>query len=127
MAVDYTTAVGKLRALIPDIEEIFGPNKDEFMFGDAQLNVYLDLAHGNTYFAAADACEVLGTSEALILKVLSNQDQQTDGAKMMQQFLQRAQRLRERAAAENRVNDAEDEGTFFIVDFAVWPPHLEPR
>jgi hypothetical protein len=101
---DFTSDVAKVRALIPDIEELphsadpSGPV--EFIFSNAHLQVFLDLNEGSIRYAAADACEVLGTSEALILKVITTEDLSTDGAKLMAQYMARAAMLRTTAIDE---------------------------
>lgn len=125
---DYGTDVGKLRALIPDSEQLPDENGNNaaYIFSDDHLNVYLGLNSGNIRLAAADALEVLGTTEGFILKVLINQDQQTDGAKLMAQYLARAKQLRERNAAELELLNAADEGSFTIVEFFL-PGHAEVR
>ena len=97
--IDFSTDVARVRGLIPDIEEL--PNSAdpsgpvEFIFSDPHLQSFLDLNGGSVRLAAADACEVLGLSEALILKVITTEDLVTDGSKLMQQYLARAKQLRD--------------------------------
>ena len=116
---DFSTAVNQVRALIPDIEQL--PNAadptapDEFMFSDAHLTAFLVLNANDVRLAAADACEVLGTSEAIILKVITTEDLVTDGSKLMAQYLARAKQLRDTAAGV---------GTDQVDGFDIVPYHL---
>lgn len=102
-----------LRILIPDTEEMLNPARPgdppTKMFTDEELGGYLQLNAGSVRLAAADACEVIGTSEALIAKVIQTEDLKTDGAKVMQQFLARAKQLRARAkdAGEDEAMNAD--------------------
>lgn len=129
MAIDYSTPLGKLRALIPDVEEVDWEDTGEvsYLFTDEQLQAYLSL-HSETspgiHRAAADAVGALATSEALISKVIKTEDLQTDGAKVANALLLRAQRLREHADDEER---KEDESAFDIVDFTPLPRIIWPR
>lgn len=124
MAPDYATEVGKLRALIPDVEELPNPNDPygphSYLFEDAHLEAILSVNNGNLRLAAADACEVLGTSEGYIAKVIKTEDLQTDGAKLMGQFLVRARELRRRAREEEA---SEDVDGFDIVPYVVPRPN----
>lgn len=119
MAVDFSTPVGQVRALIPDIEKVPNPNdpygNPEYIFADDHLEAFLGLNDGDVYLAAADACEALGTSEAYIAKVITTEDLQTDGAKLMDSFTRRARHLRDRA-------NEKGEGSFFDVT-----PYHVPR
>lgn len=115
----FDTDVKKVRALIPDIEPVPNPNQPyadpEYMFADLHLQAFLDINNQNIRLAAADALEALGTSEAYIAKVIKTEDLQTDGAKMMGQFLARSRWLRQVASME--AND--DPDGFDIVEYAV--------
>lgn len=106
--INFAEPVGMVRALIPDIEEIPNPNRpfdnDEYLFTDEYLSALLELNGENVRLAAADACEALGTSEGLIAKVIKTEDLQTDGAKLMAQFLARAKQLRARADREEAMD-----------------------
>ncbi len=128
-AVDvFDTDVADVRALIPDVEAIINPNRPgsepETIFTDSHLASLLRLNRANVRLAAADALEVLGTSEALILKVVTTEDLATNGAALMGRYLERARQMRQAAAAEM---NAEDEGGFDIIPFFVSPAHWEPR
>lgn len=124
LAVDFTTGIGKLRALIPDVERVPNPNAPtdtaDYIFNDNHLEAFLDLNSDNTYLAAADACEALGTSEGYIAKVIKTEDLQTDGAKLMGQFLLRAKQLRRRAASD--IFDEAQNG-FDIIPYVIPKPN----
>lgn len=122
--IDYSEVVNQVRALIPDVERLpnpANPNADaEYMFTDEHLQALLNLNAGNIRLTAADACEVLGTSEAIIAKVIKTEDLQTDGAKVMGQFLARSKQLR--AYALESTND--DVDGFDIVPYVVPPANI---
>jgi len=123
----WSTPIGRVRALIPDIEQLRDDSGQvdnvEYLFSDAHLQTLLDINADSVRMAAADACSVLGTSEALISKVIATDDLKTDGAKVMQQFLARAKALREQAAAEGDVAGVYED---LSVIPAAWPyPHPE--
>lgn len=143
MAVDFKTAVGKVRALIPDVEEIPNSNRPgdapEYLFSDDHLGVFLDtvgatptdpndsLTYVSTgaqnFWAAALACDAIGGSEALISKVITTEDLATDGAKLGNYWTNRAKWLRQQAA---QLESDEFDG-FEIVPFYPRPVHWEPR
>jgi hypothetical protein len=139
---DYSTALGKVRALIPDVERVDWENdgSSNYMFTDNHLEGLLGLYpeienpdnvdYQSTIHirrAAADAVDVIATSEVLVSKVIKTEDLQTDGAKAANALILRAQQLRRQADKEE---DALDLGTAFtVVDFqaarqplGVWPP-----
>lgn len=99
MAIDLSTNVGQVRALIPDLDET------DLLFKDTELAAYLALAEGSTdrikvLRAAALAVDVLARSEALLLKVLSVSGvgtTTTDGSKLAAELRQHATQLRAEA------------------------------
>jgi hypothetical protein len=122
---DYTTAVGKVRALIPDVEQVDWENDgiSSYLFTDLHLKGLLDI---NTYVAgvyqrwdvkraAADALGALAVSEALIAKVVKTEDLQTDGAKLANALFARVQQLRQQADSDEEDNDSLT--AFSIVEF----------
>ena len=119
-APDFTDPVWQARAMIPDVEKVPDPNNPystpEYLFTDEHIQAILDLNHGNVRLAAADLCEVLGTSEGYIAKVIKTEDLVTDGAKLMGQFIARARQLRSYAKEEMG-----DEGEAFE-----WIPYTVP-
>src|SRR5690625_2724149 len=65
------------------------------MFEDTQLEGLLELNNGRVRLAAADAVEAIAFSEALISKVITTEDLQTDGAKVATAMLAKARQLRD--------------------------------
>lgn len=112
--IDYTSPVGQVRLLIPDVEELYDPrqlNKDpEYLFTDAQIQAFLAIEGGSVKKAAAAAKLAIATTEALILKVLTTDDKSTDGAKLGAELRQQAKHLREQAEAD----EASDVGFAYI-------------
>jgi len=118
------SALGDVRALIPDIEQLGDPldptAEDSYIFDDDTLNRYLRINSGSVKRAAADACEALGTSEMLILKKLITEDLSTDGATLAREYGAKAQRLRARATQEE--DDEAGDGTgFFRIGYSRRP------
>lgn len=123
---DFSTDLGMVRSLIPDVEQVdfSGEGVPSYLFSDAHLSAILKLYIGKSQRsrikrAAADALTAIAVSEALISKVITTEDLQTDGAKLANALLAGAKQLREDA---NR--DDEDEEECFgieIVDFQPYP------
>lgn len=105
---DYTTAVGQVRLLIPDVEQLDNladPTASaEYLFNDSQIQAFLALYSNNVKRAAAQAKLVLATSEALINKVIRTADYTTDGAKLGAELRAQAAELK----AEADKDEAED-------------------
>jgi len=105
---DYTTAVGQVRLLVPDVEQLGDlaapTNPASYIFSDPQIQAFLTLYSDNVKRAAAQAKLVLATSEALINKVIRTDDLATDGAKLAQELRAQAQML----MAEADKDDLED-------------------
>jgi hypothetical protein len=105
---DYTTAVGQVRLLVPDVEQLgdlaVPTNPASYIFSDPQIQAFLTLYSNNVKRAAAQAKLVLATSEALINKVIRTDDLATDGAKLAQELRAQAQML----MAEADKDDLED-------------------
>lgn len=137
---DYSTAIGRVRALIPDIEQVDweSDGNASYIFSDNHLEGLLALygvdggsCAGATLaltakirHAAADAVEAIAVSEALISKVIKTEDLQTDGAKTANALLGRAGLLRRQAAKEEEQEDLET--AFTVVDFHPSRNHCEP-
>lgn len=126
MAVDFSTPLGKVRALIPDTEEVDWDDSGttSFLLPDGHLSALLSLNNDQVRLAAADACEAIGMSEALISKVIKTEDLETDGAKNAQVFLTRARQLRD---AHKWEQDVEASGHFQLVKFRQVPPNIFRR
>lgn len=115
---DYSTAVGQVRLLIPDVEQLISPKDPEadaaYIFNDAQIQAFISLYSDNVKRAAAQAKLVLATSEALISKVIKTDDLSTDGAKLGAELRAQAAELRKEADQDDLL-DASD--AFDIVSF----------
>ncbi|MEU8199286.1 hypothetical protein AB0C10_36425 [Microbispora amethystogenes] len=111
MAVEfYDTDVGQVRLLIPDVDE------DNQLLDDEQIRGFLAM-EGSVKRAAAQALDVIASSEALISKKIRTQEGlTTDGPAVAKELRARAADLRVQAAAEG-----DDGGGFDVVDFA--DPH----
>lgn len=120
---DYSSPIGQVRALIPDVEELEDPTdlgaEPEYIFSDAQIQAYLAMARDNVFRAAAFAVNTLATSEGLILKVLKSDDRQTDGAKLAEALGKRAEWLRKQA-------EEEDEELALYEAFNIYPYDEHP-
>lgn len=114
-----------IRALIPDLEPVFGDDEDETMFSDDDLASYYSVGAGNVLRAAAYANFAIATSEALISKKIRTQDLQTDGPAVAAQLLAKGNYLMARADKDDATANAE---FFQIVDFqsgwVIYPPEL---
>ncbi len=112
---DYTTAIGQVRLLVPDVEQLpssVDPSADpSYLFNDSQIQALLSLYSNNIKRSAAQAKLILATSEALINKVIKTDDLSTDGAKL-------AAELRAQAAflmSEADKDDTEDSYDSFTI------------
>jgi len=105
---DYSTAVGQVRLLIPDVEQLDNladPSAAaSYIFNDSQVQAFLALYSNNVKRAAAQAKLVLATSESLINKVIKTADYATDGAKLGAELRAQATLLQ----AEADKDEAED-------------------
>ncbi len=112
---DYTTVVGQIRLLIPDVEQLENPadpNQDAaYIFNDAQLQAFASLYGNNVKRAAAQAKLVLATSETLINKVIKTYDFATDGAKLGAELRAQAKQLQEEADKDDLVDSYESSFT----------------
>lgn len=92
--------IRRVRNLIPDNDAIYGDNSDEYLFDDQAIeDLYTD-GHESTLYAAGLAKIIIGTSEALILKVVTNYETKTDGASLAKQYLAMGREMLNRATAE---------------------------
>jgi hypothetical protein len=105
---DYSTAIGQVRLLIPDVEQLSDPANPSadaaFLFNDAQITALVALYTNSIKRSAAQAKLILATSEALINKVIRTADYTTDGAKLGAELRAQAADLR----AEADKDDSED-------------------
>jgi hypothetical protein len=112
---DYSSVVGQIRLLIPDVEQLANPadptGAGEYIFNDAQVQAFASMYSDNIKRAAAQAKLVLATSEALINKVIRTTDYTTDGAKLGAELREQAKLLQAEAAQD----DLADSSDSFIV------------
>ncbi|MCK9602379.1 MAG: hypothetical protein M0R06_25260 [Sphaerochaeta sp.] len=96
---DVTTDRGKVRMLITDVEST------DPCFDDDEIDAFLSMADSGVLLAAAMALETIASNEVLVLKVIKLLDLTTDGAKVSDALLKRAQLLRDQAASEAETFD----------------------
>ena len=108
---DYATAIGQVRLLIPDTEQLpnlSDPEADSsYIFDDHQIQALVSLYSDNVKRAAAQAKLVLATSEALINKVIRTADYNTDGAKLGAELREQAKALQQEADKDDLVDSYE--------------------
>jgi hypothetical protein len=120
--VDFSSVIGQIRALIPDVEQVDYSDTGiaEYMFADAHLRGLYTIAPGEgsakIYRAGASALRALAVSEGLIQKVIRTEDLQTDGAKLASALLAGAKQLEDQASSAD-----EDSEIMMIVDFQPLP------
>lgn len=115
---DYSTAVGQLRLLISDTEELGDPSNPllpaEFIFHDEAIEGFLVVSNGNILRAASRALKAMAASEAIISKVIRTEDLSTNGAAVATALRALAKDYSDEADAADDLA-AEDEG-FMLVD-----------
>lgn len=110
MAID-SSIIRRVRNLIPDADPIFGEDGDEYLFDDQSIeDFYLD-GNSNVKWAAGLAKITIGSSEALILKVITNYETKTDGASLAKQWLAMGQNL----VSQGKTEVDEEEFDYFDV------------
>ena len=123
--IDYTSPIGQVRVLIPDLRKLEDlrdlRNEPRYLFTDDEILACLAINNGNVKRAAADACDAVGMDKALQLLVLKTDDKQTDGAKLLDAIVKRAKTLREQAKEDDENNLSFDVvyPSFEPVDWAV--------
>jgi hypothetical protein len=114
---DYATAVGQVRLLIPDTEQLLDPSgtydHGEYIFSDPQIQAFLSLYSNNVKRAAAQAKLVLATSEALINKVIRTADYNTDGAKLGAELREQSKQLQAEADKDD-LTESYEEGLIVV-------------
>ena len=116
MPPDYTTDVGKVRALIPD-------NGAEYLFEDEEIEAFLSVGGDSVLRATALALYAIATNEVLTYKYVKTDDLLIDGSKAADFLLKRAARLDGQADIEDATDD------FLIVYPQAFPvrPEATPR
>lgn len=119
---DYSTAIGQVRLLIPDVEQLDNladpTAAAAYIFSDPQIQAFLTLYSNNVKRAAAQAKLVLATSEALINKVIRTADYTTDGAKLGAELRAQAAALQSEADKDEAEDSYEE---IALVSFTTKP------
>lgn len=115
MALDDTDITRRIRNLIPDTDQIFGDDGNEYLFDDDAIEDFYIEGQSNVKYAAGLAKLTIGSSEAFILKVITNYETKTDGASLAKQWLAMGQELIAQAKEELAVADG---GFFNIIPYA---------
>jgi hypothetical protein len=110
ITTDTATAIGMIRLLISDV------NVADPVFTDAEVGAFYLFEGSNVRLGAAQALDTLASNEALVSKVITTLDLQTDGAKVAAELRARAKTLRDTAA------DYTADGTLFAMDIVEWRP-----
>jgi hypothetical protein len=103
VAIDFTTDIGKIRALTGDVGEEIG-----FIMSDDEITVILANEGGILLLGAAGVLEVMATKQAIISQKIKTMDLSTDGPAVAKSLLDRAKLMREQYALST-----ENEGTDF--------------
>lgn len=101
MAVDFTTAIGQVRAHI-------GDTTDDPILTDPEIQAMLDVAQDNVYAAIASALRRIATETALLMKYVRTDDMLVDGTKTADSLLKSAAEFEGRAKAY-------DSGAYFEI------------
>lgn len=99
-----TTDVGMVRLLCNDT------NPDDYLLSDDEITALLTLEGNSVKLAAAQAIDTIADNEALLGKVIRDQDLQTDGAKVAAELRKRAAALRAQVTTE--LEQADDAGYY---------------
>jgi hypothetical protein len=120
---NYATAIGQVRLLIPDTEQLDDPGTSTvdaaYIFSDSQIQAFLTLYSNNVKRAAAQAKLVLATSEALINKVIRTADYNTDGAKLGAELREQSKQLQAEADKDD-LTDSYEEGLIVVPLLTKW-------
>lgn len=90
----YAESVKLVRLLTGD------KSTDELIFTDEEMEMFLELNHGNVYYAAADALDAIASNAAYTLKVLTILDVTTNGQATAEAIRASAAALRAKADAD---------------------------
>ena len=115
MTIDYDSAEGQVRLLIPDTATDDGTDQGSYVFSDDQIAAFLSIAGGNILRAAAHAMVALANDQALLLKHIRTYDLAVNGPMVAEALRKSAEGLR---AEADKVEDAENlEDAFMVVNF----------
>lgn len=115
--------IKRIRNLIPDTAAIFGDGENEYLFDDEEIGYFYLDGNQSVKWAAGLAKITVGSSEALILKVITNYETKTDGAALAKQWLAMGQELIDQGKAEvgNGILDYFDIVNFPTDEDSLWP------
>ena len=105
MTIDYTTPLGQVRNLIPDVDDA------DPIFTDARINAFLATSGDNVLRAAALAMRAIANEVNLLLKYVKTDDLFTNGPAVSAELRQQADKLDARA----NDSDAADSNDFYEV------------
>ena len=105
--------IRQVRLLIPDAEAVYGDTGNEYMFSEQDIEDFLALGRGSVKWAAGLAKITVGSSEALILKVIKNYETSTNGAVLMKEWVAAGEKL----IAEGREDVADGIFGYFDIVF----------
>lgn len=101
MAIDYTSAIGRIRAAIPDVS-------DDPILTDPQIQALLDLSGDNEHYAIAACMRTIANETTLLYKAVKTDDLVVDGPAMAETLLKNAEKYEKMGA--------QDGGYFELVD-----------
>lgn len=104
---DPTTPAGQVRLLINDVDDA-NP-----VFTDPEIATFLVLEDGDVRYAAAQALDTIAANEVLVQKVQKTMDLQTDGARVADALMRRAESLRHQADQADLIGEP-----FAVAEFA---------
>ena len=96
---DYTTDVGKVRALLGDTDptNVAAGEGTYLYFSDDEIDAFLTMYGDNEKLAAARCLETIAGSQALLLKSWSSDDLTVNGDRIAESLRKIAAQLREEA------------------------------
>jgi len=96
---DYTTDVGKVRALLGDTDptNVAAGEGTYLYFSDDEIGAFLTMYGDNEKLAAARCLETIAGSQALLLKSWSSDDLTVNGDRIAESLRKIAAQLREEA------------------------------
>lgn len=119
----YTSPVGQVRSLIPDIKQYPDPENPlldpAYLFEDDHIEAFLAVNAQKVKLAAASALDALAQNEAYISKKIRTEDLSTDGPAVADALRKAADALRRQQKDEDEALGVYDE--FIVVDYAESP------
>jgi len=75
----------RLLSGVPD--DAYGPDGDEYLFTDDEIEAFYEEGFSNVKCAAGLIKQTIGSSEAWLLKVVKNYETSTNGAALMKEWI----------------------------------------